>query len=223
MQNETEVGGNALLIDVFSDVVCPWCFIGKRYLEQTLQILARDKPDLKVTVRWQPYFLDPGAPMEGDAYRPHLEQKFGGAAKVDALFAQVEAAAREAGLTLALDKIRLRPNTLNAHRLIHRFQQRGNADALVERLFAAHFQHGEFIGDKQLLIRLAVECGDDAAAVAAYLDTLEGSVAVLEQAVRARKAGITGVPFFIFNGKQAMTGAQPPEQMLGIIEQVLKG
>ncbi|HEU0187987.1 MAG TPA: DsbA family protein, partial [Gallionellaceae bacterium] len=93
----------------------------------------------------------------------------------------------------------------------------------VERLFAAHFQQGKFIGDKQLLIKLAVECGDDAAAVAAYLDTLEGSVAVLEQAVRARKAGITGVPFFIFNGKQAMTGAQPPEQMLGIIEQVLRG
>src|SRR5512147_2285491 len=124
MQNQTVASGHALLIDIFSDVACPWCFIGKRYLEQTLQILARDKPSLQVTVRWQPYFLDPGAPMEGDAYRPHLEKKFGGAAQLDAMFAKVEAAAHEAGLALSLDKIKLRPNTLNAHRLIHRFQLR---------------------------------------------------------------------------------------------------
>lgn len=221
MQNQAGAGREALLIDIFSDVACPWCFIGKRYLEQTLQKLALEQPALQVKVRWQPYFLNPDAPMEGDAYRPFLEKKFGGPAEVDALLARVQGAAREAGLELALDKIQLRANTLNAHRLIHRFQQQGDANAIVERLFAAHFQHGELIGDNAVLIRLAVECGDDAAAVAAYLNSMEGSVAVLEQAVRARKAGITGVPFFIFDGKQAMTGAQPPEQMLGLIRQVL--
>lgn len=210
-----------LLIDIFSDVVCPWCFIGKRQLETALQQLARERPNLKVTVRWLPYFLNPDAPMEGDPYRPFLEKKFGGAAEVDALLARVQGAAHSIGLELALDKIALRGNTLNAHRLIHRFQQRDNAEALVERLFAAHFQRGEFIGDRQLLIDIAVECGDEAKAVAAYLDSSDDTVAVLEQALRARKAGITGVPFFIFNGEKALTGAQPAQEILQNIREAL--
>ena len=210
-----------LLIDIFSDVVCPWCFIGKRQLESALQALAQEQPELKITVRWLPYFLNPDAPEEGDPYRPFLEKKFGGAAAVDALLARVQAAALGIGLELALDKITLRGNTLNAHRLIHRFQQRGNADAVVEKLFAAHFQRGEFIGDKALLVKIAVECGDEAEAVAAYLDSSEDSIVVLEQARRAQKAGISGVPFFIFNGKQALSGAQPAQEILQNIRQAL--
>lgn len=210
-----------LLIDIFSDVVCPWCFIGKRQLEAALQTFSREQPEIKVTLRWLPYFLNPDAPQEGDPYRPFLESKFGGAAAVDAMLARVQAAAQSAGLELSLDKISLRGNTLNAHRLIHRFQQRGNADALVERLFAAHFQLGEFIGDTEVLVKIAVECGDEAEAVTAYLNSSDDSIAVLEQALRARKAGITGVPFFIFNGKQALTGAQPAQEILSYINQAL--
>jgi predicted DsbA family dithiol-disulfide isomerase len=210
-----------LSIDIFSDVVCPWCFIGKRQLEAALQVLAQEQPDTKVKVRWLPYFLNPDAPVEGDPYRPFLEKKFGGAAAVDALLARVQAAAENAGLELAMDKITLRGNTLNAHRLIHRFQQRGDADALVERLFSAHFQRGEFIGGKAVLLKIAVECGDEAEAVADYLDSSDDSIAVLEQARRAQKAGITGVPFFIFNGKQALSGAQPAQEILGVIHQSL--
>jgi predicted DsbA family dithiol-disulfide isomerase len=210
-----------LNIDIFSDVVCPWCFIGKRQLEAALRALAQEQPDTKVKVRWLPYFLNPDAPVEGDPYRPFLEKKFGGAVAVDALLARVQAAAENAGLELAMDKITLRGNTLNAHRLIHRFQQRGDADALVERLFAAHFQHGEFIGDKAVLLKIAVECGDEAETVAGYLDSSDDSIAVLEQARRAQKAGITGVPFFIFNGRQALSGAQPAQEILGVIHQSL--
>lgn len=211
-----------LAIDVFSDVVCPWCFIGKHQLEIALRELAQERPEVKVTVRWLPYFLNPDAPVEGDPYRPYLEQKFGGAAVVDEMLVKVTAAARSIGLELALDKIRLRGNTLNAHKLIHRFQQRGDANMLVERLFAAHFQRGEFIGDIPLLIKIATECGDDADKVAAYLASSdESTIAVLEQAVRARKAGINGVPFFIFNGQQAIVGERPAQEMLAVMRQVL--
>lgn len=222
MEAIDRVGKQELLIDIFSDVVCPWCFIGKRQLEIALQVLSREHPEIKVTVRWLPYFLNPDAPQEGDPYRPFLDKKFGGAAAVDALLARVHAAALSIGLELALDKITLRGNTLNAHRLIHRFQQRGNADALVEKLFAAHFQRGEFIGDTALLVKIAEECGDEAEAVRAYLDSTEDTIAVLEQARRAQKAGITGVPFFIFNGKQALSGAQPAQEILGVMHQAIE-
>ncbi len=222
MDTSVEPGKQELVIDIFSDVVCPWCFIGKHQLEAALQMLARERPEIRVTVRWLPYFLNPDAPLEGDPYRPFLEHKFGGAAAVDALLARVQAAAQNAGLNLAMDRIRLRGNTLNAHRLIHRFQKRGNADALVERLFSAHFQRGEFIGDTALLVNIAVECGDEAGAVAAYLTSTDDSIAVLEQARRAQKAGISGVPFFIFNGKQALSGAQPAQDILGVIHQALE-
>lgn len=221
MSSSVESSKQELLVDIFSDVVCPWCFIGKRQLEVAIRELSHEQPAVKVTVRWLPYFLNPDAPEEGDPYRPFLDKKFGGAAAVDALLARVQAAALGIGLELALDKITLRGNTLNAHRLIHRFQQRGNADAVVEKLFAAHFQRGEFIGDKALLVKIAVECGDEAGAVAAYLDSNEDSIVVLEQARRAQKAGISGVPFFIFNGKHALSGAQPAQEILGVIHQSL--
>lgn len=211
-----------LAIDVFSDVVCPWCYIGKHQLEIALRELAQESPAVKVTVRWLPYFLNPDAPAEGDPYRPYLELKFGGAAAVDAMLGKVTEAARSIGLELALDRIRLRGNTLNAHKLIHRFQQRGDANALVERLFSAHFQRGEFIGDTQLLVKIAKECGDDAEEVAAYLASSdESTIAVLEQALRARKAGINGVPFFILNGQQAIVGEKPAQEMLAVMRQVL--
>lgn len=222
MNMSTLTDKQELKIDIFSDVVCPWCFIGKHQLEIALRELAQEHPEIKVTVRWLPYFLNPDAPAEGDPYRPYLEQKFGGAAVVDEMLAKVETAARTIGLELALDKIRLRGNTLNAHKLIHRFQQRGDANALVERLFSAHFQRGEFIGDIDLLVQIAAECGDDGDAVASYLASSdESTIAVLEQAVRARKAGINGVPFFIFNGQQAIVGERPAQEMLAVMRQVL--
>src|SRR5512139_3523998 len=222
MNTGAQMDKQELRIDVFSDVVCPWCFIGKHQLEIALRELAQERPEVKVTVRWLPYFLNPDAPAAGDPYRPYLEQKFGGAAVVDEMLAKVTQAARSIGLELALDKIRLRGNTLNAHKLIHRFQQRGDANALVERLFSAHFQRGEFIGDTGLLIQIAAECGDDADEVAAYLAASdESTIAVLEQAVRARKAGISGVPFFILNGQQAIVGERPAQEMLAAMRQVL--
>lgn len=209
-----------LVIDIFSDVVCPWCFIGKHHLEAALHKFSSEQPQVSISVRWLPYFLNPDTPPEGDPYRPFLEKKFGGPARVDAILARVNEAGKSAGLEFAFEKIKLRANTMSAHRLIHRIQQRGDANALVERIFAAHFQRGEHIGDPDALAQIAVGCGDDLAAVHAYLASSEGASEILAQAGQAQEAGISGVPFFIFNGRLAASGAQPPEEFLRIIYQV---
>lgn len=209
-----------LVIDIFSDVVCPWCYIGKHHLEAALQKFSSEQPQATISVRWLPYFLNPDTAPEGEPYRPFLEKKFGGSARVDAMWERLVEAGRNTGLELAFEKIKLRANTLNAHRLIHRFQQRGDANGLVERLFAAHFQRGEHIGDPMVLAQIAAECGDDPAAVQAYLASSEDTSEVLAQAEQAQQAGIGGVPFFIFNGRLATSGAQPPQEILKIIHQL---
>lgn len=148
-----------LKIDIVSDIVCLWCFIGKRRLEAALAIVRKIQPDFAVETRWLPFFLNPDTPPEGEPYRPFLERKFGGKAPVEALFQQVRDAGLPYGLNYAFEKIRLRANTLQAHRLLFWAQQRGNADTLIERLFVAQFQRGEEIGTLATLTRIAIECG----------------------------------------------------------------
>jgi predicted DsbA family dithiol-disulfide isomerase len=210
-----------LTIDIVSDVVCPWCFIGKRRLEAALAMLAGERPEAAVTIRWLPYFLNPDTPPEGEPYRPFLEKKFGGAAQVDALLARVAEAGRSAGIAFAFERIRLRANTLNAHRLIHRLQLRGLGDAVVERLFAAHFLNGQHVGDLDVLADIAAACGDDRAAARAYLAAEEDAETIRAQARQAQASGIGGVPHFVFNGRIALGGAQAPEAMLATIRQAL--
>jgi predicted DsbA family dithiol-disulfide isomerase len=212
-------GRNTIAIDVVSDVVCPWCFIGKRNLQTALQRLAVDQPQIKPAVRWLPFFLNPETSLQGEPYRPFLEKKFGGAAQVDAAWERITAAGKLAGIEFAFDKIKLRANTLNAHRLIHRFQQHGDAERLVERLFEANFLRGEHIGDVEVLAAIAEECGDDRAAVRSYLDSQEGKAEVVSLAVQAQESGIGGVPFFIFNQRLGLSGAQPPEVFIDAIRQ----
>lgn len=216
-----------LIINVVSDVVCPWCYLGKRHLDMALRELVQESPDRAVSVRWQPYFLNPDATLEGQPYRAYLEKKFGGAAQVDAAWARISEAGRQVGIAYAFDRIKLRINTLLAHRLIHRFQQRGDASALVERLFDARFQRGENIADTAMLARIAAECGDDAAAVQAYLESETDVAEVTAQAEGARESGVNGVPLFIFNGRptlngqQAVSGAQPPHVLLEVMRELL--
>mgnify|MGYP003428824106 CR=1 FL=1 len=210
-----------LAIDIVSDVVCPWCFIGKRRLEAALRGLRAERPDVAPTNRWLPYFLNPDTPEEGEPYRPFLERKFGGPEKLAQLWSQITAAGRTAGIEFAFECIEFRANTLRAHRLIHRAQKSGNADALVERLFAAHFLQGENIGDAEVLSRIAGECGEDEAAALAYLQSGEDAAEVRAQAERGQRLGITGVPFFILNGRLGIGGAQPPEVLLDALRQSL--
>jgi len=214
-----------LSVDVVSDVVCPWCFIGKRNLDAALALWRAERPDCEVTVRWRPFFLNPDTPEAGEPYRPFLEKKFGGPEKLAEIWATVSAAGRKAGIAFAFEKIELRANTLNAHRLIDLAQRIGDAaavDALVEALFAAQFLDGRHVGDRAELARIAGECGMDAEAVRRYLDGDEQAAEVRGGAEEARRLGISGVPFFIFDNRLAASGAQPPEALLGVMREAAK-
>ncbi len=213
-----------LKIDVVSDVVCPWCFIGKRHLDRALELWRDEQPDCKVTIHWRPFFLNPDTPEAGEPYRPFLEKKFGGPKQLEELWQRVSAAGRTAGIEFAFEKIELRANTLNAHRLIHHAQSKVGADAtvtaaLVEALFAAQFLQGRHVGDRSVLADVAAACGMDRAAVLSYLETNEDADAVRGGASEAQRMGVSGVPFFIFNQRLAASGAQPPEALLQVMRQ----
>ena len=210
-----------LTIDVVSDVVCPWCFIGKRRLEAALRELKRERPEVAPRIRWLPFFLNPDTQEVGEPYRPFLEKKFGGPEQLAQIWAQIAEAGRSADIAFAFERIEKRANTLKAHRLIHRAQTRGDADALVERLFAAQFLDGRDVGDAAELARLAADCGEDEAAALAYLRTEEDADAVRAGFDRAQRMGVTGVPFYILAGRYGVGGAQPPELMLGAMRQAL--
>lgn len=197
-------------IDIVADIVCPWCFIGKRRLETAVAMVRRNVPEFAYETRWRPFFLNPDTPPEGEPYLPFLEQKFGGRAPVDALFDRVRAAGRTYDIDYAFEKIELRANTLQAHRLLYWAQQRGNADALIERLFVAQFQRGEHVGDRVTLIKIGVECGYPANELETYLYSDDNTEAVREDAGRIRTMGIRMVPTFILGGEQVIVGAEDP-------------
>lgn len=204
-----------LSIDIVSDVVCPWCFVGKRRLERALDLLRDDYPGLVVELRWLPFFLNAQTPPEGEPYRPFLEKKFGGAAQVEALWDRLRVAGRSVGIEFAFEKISIRAHTLLAHRLIHWAQDHAlgaaAAEVLVERLFAAHFLNGEHIGDPATLQRIAVECGYPGDAAAAYLAADADAELVRAQERRAREIGVSSVPTFFFGKTHALSGAETPE------------
>ena len=206
-----------LNIDIVSDVVCPWCYIGKRHVEAAIAQFIAKRPGVAVTIRWHPFQLNPDLPPEGTDRKAYLEAKFGGPQRAAEIYARVSAAGRNAGLALNFDGIQRQPNTLMAHALIAYAQSiegGGHADAIVERLFKAYFVDGRFVGDIDVLVAIAAECGLDAEATRAVLSepsTLE-QIAALDASVR--RQGISGVPFLIFNQKLALSGAQPPEVML---------
>lgn len=213
-----------LNIDVVSDFVCPWCFVGKRQLLGALTQLGQRRPEVATATRWLPYFLNPDTPAGGEPYRPFLERKFGGGAQVDALQDELRAAGKLAGVPFAFEKIALRPNTLDAHRLIYRAQAPGSgvdAAMLSELLFAAHFCEGRDIGDADTLLALALAAGDREEEARAFLSGGEGTREVLEIAEQVTRIGIRGVPFFIFGRRIAVSGAQAPETLLAAMLEAL--
>ena len=210
-----------LSIDIVSDVVCPWCYIGKRHVEAAVSRWREKHPDAAVNIRWHPFQLNPDLPREGTDRKGYLEAKFGGPERAKEIYARVAAAGRNAGLDLNFDGIKRQPNTLAAHALIAYAQTAddgAHADAVAERLFKAYFVDGQFIGDPEVLVAIAAECGLNAEATRAVLSeraTLD-QIAALDASVRQQ--GVTGVPFFIFNQKVALSGAQPPEVLLDAME-----
>jgi predicted DsbA family dithiol-disulfide isomerase len=201
-------------IDVVSDVVCPWCFIGKHRLEAALKL----RPDIPVEVHWRPYFLNDWIPREGISREQYLTTKFGSVDRYKAIAQRVSAAAAAEGLVYASEKMKRQPNTLDCHRLIHWAEVIGKAAEMKQKLMDQYFTQGADLTDRETLVKAAADVGLDANAVRWALAT-DKDVALIEQeAVSAKEAGIEGVPCFIFDGKFAVSGAQAPEYLAEAIE-----
>lgn len=208
-----------LTIDVVSDVVCPWCYIGKRKLEAALALPeAAELPNVRV--RWHPFQLNPELPVHGVSRRQYLETKFGGPQQAAEIYQRVRAAGGAVGLTLNLEGIQQQPNTLAAHALIA-FAQAGDFDAndVQERLMRAYFVENRFIGDINVLANIATEAGLNGEDALAYITDPEHLEVVAEADARVRRMGITGVPFFIFNQRLTVSGAHDPATLLGAMQQ----
>ncbi|HTP97863.1 MAG TPA: DsbA family oxidoreductase [Casimicrobiaceae bacterium] len=214
----------AFPIDVVSDVVCPWCYIGKRRLEAALARLRQSEPDFLYEIRWHPFQLNPDLPPSGVDRREYLERKFGGPDRAREIYARVSAAGESVGIPFAFDAIARQPNTLDAHRLVAWAQARreGDPDALVEALFKAYFVEGRYVGDREELAKLAAAAGYDPSDARALLASSELADGVADADRRAREMGIGGVPLFIFGGKTAVSGAHEPETLLDAIAQARK-
>jgi predicted DsbA family dithiol-disulfide isomerase len=211
-----------MTIDVISDVVCPWCLIGRRRLGEALALFAAREPDVRPVVSWHPFQLNPDLPREGIDRRSYLEAKFGGPERADEIYARVRAAGKSVDIDFAFDRIDRQPNTLDAHRLIAWAQARGSPEELVERLFRAYFLEGRYIGDRGVLAAIAGEAGLPADAARAYLDSHEGTETVTAMDRRVRELGVTGVPFFIFGDRVAVSGAQEAPALVAAMEQALE-
>jgi predicted DsbA family dithiol-disulfide isomerase len=210
-----------LTVDVVSDVVCPWCYIGKRRLEAALATLSERAPAREVRVRWHPFQLNPDVPESGIDRREYVERKFGGAARAAQVYDRVRNAGLSVDIPFAFDAIKRQPNTRDAHRLIAWAQSTAApaaVDALVERLFRAYFLEGRYVGDRDELARLAAECGLDSIEAQALLESDRFGAEVRASNEHAHAAGIDGVPFFIFDGKVAVGGAQTPDILLDAID-----
>jgi predicted DsbA family dithiol-disulfide isomerase len=204
----------AIRIDVISDVVCPWCFIGKRQLEAAVAVWREAHPDAPAPqIVWHPFQLNPDLPPEGIARDDYLMRKFG-RTDVAQLFRNVSQVALSVGLALKLDQIGRQPNTQRAHALMTLAQDDGRQDALAEALFNAYFIEARDLTDEATLKAVAIGAGLDAGKIDDVLHTPEPLAAVSRADHAAREAGVSGVPYFIFNGRIGVSGAQGAERLL---------
>ena len=199
-------------IDIYSDVICPWCFIGKRRMEKGLAGRA-------ATVRWHPFELNPDMPHAGVERRTYRIKKFGSWERSLELDAQVGRAFAGEGIVFNPEKLARTPNTFDAHRVIWLAGEKGVQDGVVESLFRAYFTDGRDLSDRATLVSVAVEGGLDAGEVNELLVGGRGEAEVREWERKGRQLGISGVPYFVINGKVALSGAQPPETFRAAIEQ----
>jgi predicted DsbA family dithiol-disulfide isomerase len=194
-------------LDIFSDPVCPWCYIGKANLDRALG----QHPDHPFRIEWHPFQLNPDMPRDGMDRAQYLEAKFGGRENAARAYAQVEAAALRAGLTMEVAKVPFASNTLDAHRLIHWAGIEGKQNAMVDALFRAYWQDLRNIGDHATLARIAGEVGLDAAATARLLASDADRDDIAARDADARQKGVTAVPTFLIAQQYVVSGAQPPE------------
>jgi len=204
-------------IEMVSDVICPWCFIGKRRLEKAMA----QRPDIQFQIGFRPFQLNPDMPPEGADRKSYLEAKFGGPERAKQIYARVAAEGAPDGIAFNFDGIPRTPNTLSAHTLLRWALEAGNQYEMKERLLRAYFLEGRDVGDHAVLAELAAELGFDAEKVKAALDNGTDREAVEAEDQMAREMGITGVPFFIIERKYGLVGAQPPEAFLQVFDKVL--
>lgn len=201
-----DVPEDALTIDVVSDVMCPWCYIGKRRLDRARELV----PEVPVDVRWRPFQLDAGIPPEGMDRQEYLDLKFG-RDRSQEIYARIEAAGEAEGINFAFDRIEKSPNTLDAHRLIRWAVSAGCQEQVVERLFSLYFVEGEDVGDKEVLVAAARDSGMDGDLVRELLDSDADKDRVEHEVNLAHQLGVEGVPAFIFGSRYIVLGAQAPE------------
>jgi predicted DsbA family dithiol-disulfide isomerase len=203
-----------MILDVFSDTICPWCYIGKRRLERALEA----RPQRGLQIRWRAFQLNPGMPAEGMDRKAYIDAKFGGAERARAILDTVRAAGAGEGIAFAFDRIKRTPSTLQSHRLMRFAGEQGRQDETLEVLFRSYFLEGRNIGDRAVLADVAEDAGLERGEATNYLAGDADAEAVLGEDALARRAGINGVPCFIFNGRFALSGAQEPEAFFQLFD-----
>ena len=213
MAEDTPIG-----IDVVSDVVCPWCYVGQRHLDAALDRVK----GVAVTVNWRPYQLDPTIPPEGLDRHAYLLAKFGERGKIDAMHERLKEIGMAAGIVFDFEAIKVSPNTLDAHRLVRWAATQGGAvqNRLVRHLFHLYFERGADIGNRDVLLEAARTAGMDMAVVEALLPTPADRAEVEAEIATAQRMGVTGVPCFLLEGRYALMGAQPPDTLADAIAKV---
>ncbi|WP_342362468.1 DsbA family oxidoreductase [Terrarubrum flagellatum] len=205
-------------VDVVSDVVCPWCYVGKKHLEEAVRL----RPDLDIEMRFLPYQLDETIPEEGLPRRDYMMKKFGDEARIEAIHDRLREVGRADNIPFAFEKITVSPNTLDSHRIIRWAAEAGVQPAVKDRLMRAYFTEGADLSDHAVLAKLAGEAGMVEAQVAEWLETDNDKDAVRADIQRARMMGVQGVPFFIIDHAVGVSGAQPADTLAQAIDYALK-
>ena len=208
-----------ITIDIVSDTVCPWCFIGKRRLEKAMAA----RPGFDYQVSWRPFQLNPDMPEDGMARDQYLAMKFGGTQRAQQIYQNVSEAGELEGLKFRFDKILRQPNSLASHKLIRWSGSSGKQDAVVELLFQRYFVDGADIGDSEILLQVADAADMDAGLVRDLFDKGSDDELVLQEESVARRMGIAGVPCFIVAQKYAISGAQDPSVLINVFDLVVRG
>jgi predicted DsbA family dithiol-disulfide isomerase len=205
-----------ITLDILSDPVCPWCYIGKANLDRALEA----RPEHALTIQWHPFQLNPDMPPDGADRRTYLEAKFGGNDYAVKIYARIAEAAEAAGLKIDFGGIERTPNTLDAHRLIHWAGLEGRQTAAVSRLFKAYFEDGRDIGDREVLLDIAEGIGLDREMIRRLLDSDADLDDIRARDEHARQRGVTGVPTFVLANQHVLPGAQPTELWLQVIDEI---
>lgn len=204
-----------MIVEVFSDPICPWCYIGKRRLERAL---ARDNRGGDVSLRWRAFQLNPNMPEAGMARDAYVARKFGGEAQAREIYDAIASVGESEGIEFAFERITHTPNTVMSHRLIRLAARHGKADAIVEALFRAFLLDGDNIGDRDTLVALAAGCGLDGDSVGDFLASSLDEAEVRAEHDYAVSQEITGVPCFIIDGRYALVGAQEPDAFMPLFQ-----